>query len=609
MTAGGDLAAETAGSQLWATEARLQVRDLEVRLAGGDDVVSEIAFEIAPGEILGLVGESGSGKSTAALALLAYARRGLVISRGEVLLDGVDVLKISRHAASELRGSKIAYVPQDPSAALNPALRVGTQLRDTLPGRADIDERLAQVLRETRLDDVDGLMRRYPHQLSGGQQQRLVLAMAFAPRPRLIVFDEPTTGLDVSTQRHVLETVQTLCTAYGVAGVFVSHDLAVVGGIAARVGVMYAGRIVELGDTRDVFGAPAHPYTRRLLAAVPSPVRAHVLQGIDGHPPRPGQRPPGCSFASRCEFAAEQCRHTPPPRTEVGTRLVRCLRAAEIGADRAASQVVADRRSPPAADGKLVVTQLTAYYGQTRVLDGVDLNVRRETCMAIVGESGSGKTTLARCLVGLHPGWSGQVLLDGHELAPGRKRSIETLRRIQYVFQNPFTSLNPRKTIAQIVIQPLEHFRAMPFAACHACAVKALGDVSLPPDIMTLFPAELSGGERQRVAIARALVVEPEVLVCDEITSSLDVSVQAVVVELLRRLQREQRLTLIFITHNLALVRTIAQDVAVLNEGHVIEAGPADEVLSNPQTDYTVSLLKAVPVLAHGMSRDPGTAV
>lgn len=587
----------TAGSTGWRSEARLRVRNLEVRLAGGDDVVSEIDFEIAPGEILGLVGESGSGKSTVALALLAYARRGLVIASGEVLVDGADLLRVSSEAAAELRGSTVAYVPQDPSAALNPALRVGTQLRDTLTGHADAGARLAEVLRETRLDTVDGLMRRYPHQLSGGQQQRLVLAMAFAPRPRLIVFDEPTTGLDVSTQRHVLETVRRLCAAYGVAGLFVSHDLAVVGGIAGRVGVMYAGRIVELGDTQEVFGSPAHPYTRRLLAAVPSPVRARVLQGIDGHPPRPGQRPSGCSFAGRCEFAAERCRKVDPPQTAVGTRVVRCLRLAEIGTNRMVDQLAAGPRSPARADDKLVVTRLTAHYGRTRVLHGVDLNVRRETCTAIVGESGSGKTTLARCIVGLHSGWEGRATFDGQELAPGLNRPIETLRRIQYVFQNPFTSLNPRKSIEQILIKPLEHFTSLPFAECHQRATSALKDVALPADVMTLFPAELSGGERQRVAIARALVLEPEVLVCDEITSSLDVSVQAVVVELLRRLQREQRLTMIFITHNLALVRTIAQQVVVLNDGHVVEVGPTDELLSRPKADYTMSLLEAVPVL------------
>ena len=284
--------------------ARLEVSDLEVRIGtAGPDVVSEIGFAVPAGEVLGLVGESGSGKTTVALALLGHARRGLRITGGEVLLDGTDLLRLSPGGLRAARGAKVAYVPQDPSAALNPGQRVGTQLREALqvhPGvTGDQDGRVLEVLREARLDATHELLRRYPHQLSGGQQQRVSLAMAFCCRPSLIVLDEPTTGLDVSTQRHVLETVRSLCRSYGVAAVYVSHDLAVVGGLVSEVAVMYAGRIIEIGPTAKVFGEPLHPYTRGLLAAVPSPLRAEVLTGIEGQPPRPGRRGPGCSFATR----------------------------------------------------------------------------------------------------------------------------------------------------------------------------------------------------------------------------------------------------------------------------------------------------------------------
>ena len=274
--------------------ARLEVRDLDVRIgAAGPDVVSEISFAVPTGEVLGLVGESGSGKTTVALALLGHARRGLRIHGGEVLLDGTDLLRLSPGDLRIARGAKVAYVPQDPAAALSPALRVGAQLREALevhPGTAeDPDGRVLEVMREARLDPTPEMLRRYPHQLSGGQQQRVSLAMAFCCRPSLIVLDEPTTGLDVSTQRHVLETVRSLCRSYGVAAVYVSHDLAVVGGLVSEVAVMYAGRIIEIGPTAKVFGEPLHPYTRGLLAAVPSPLRAEVLTGIEGQPPRPGR--------------------------------------------------------------------------------------------------------------------------------------------------------------------------------------------------------------------------------------------------------------------------------------------------------------------------------
>ena len=583
---------------------RLDVRGLEVRLGRtGPDVVSDVSLTVQAGQVLGLVGESGSGKTTVVLALLGHARRGLSISSGEVRVDGVDLLQLSAAQLRAVRGARVAYVPQDPAAALNPTLRVGTQLNEAIrvhPGAVeDPGGRIREVLQEAHLDASPELLRRYPHQLSGGQQQRVGLAMAFACRPALIVLDEPTTGLDVSTQRHVLDTIRSLCAAYGVAAVYVSHDLAVVGGLVSDVAVMYSGQIIEAGPTAKVFGDPLHPYTRGLLSAVPSPLQATRLTGIDGQPPRPGRRPAGCSFAPRCDYATEECRSQQPEPVLIDARAVRCLRVAQVR-ESSTSVAAALGRAATAADEVPILSlrDVAASHGRRPVLSGVDLDVPAESCVAVVGESGSGKTTLARCIVGLHRNWTGDIRFEGAPLTAGtRDRPRQVLRRVQYIFQNPYTSLNPRKTIGQIVAQPLEQYLRLGYRERSQRTARALADVSLGADFLSRYPDQLSGGERQRVAIARALVVEPDLLVCDEVTSALDVSVQAVIVELLRGLQSEHRIAMIFITHNLALVRSIAQSVVVLRDGAVVESGPVGLVLDRPADPYTARLMQDVPKL------------
>ena len=586
--------------------ARLVVENLKIVLSGtATDVVDEVSFAVGSGEVLGLVGESGSGKTTVALALLGYHRRGLKVAGGKVLLDGQDLLAMSDDELRGVRGAKVSYVPQDPASALNPALTVGLQLKETLGAHRDqsrsrTTDRVAEVLAEASLDASPEFLRRYPHQLSGGQQQRVAIAMAFACRPSLIVLDEPTTGLDVSTQRHVLETIRSLCNSYGVAAVYVSHDLAVVGQLAQQVAVMYAGRLVEIGPTGLIFRAPAHPYTRALLRCVPSQERSEVLEGIEGQAPRPGRRPRGCFFAPRCPDVLPVCGESPPPVISLaaGTQLVRCVRAGET-ASGGRARIVQAGHARGTSTGELEVRELSARYGNRQVLFGVDVVVGPEECVAIVGESGSGKTTLARCVVGLHDNWTGDVNFCGEPLTRGvRRRTKGSLQRIQYVFQNPHTSLNPRKTVGQIVEQPLEHFSNLSPRERERRVVAVLEDVSLNRDFLTRYPDQLSGGERQRVALARALVVEPELLVCDEVTSALDVSVQAIIIELLRRLQRERNLAMLFITHNLALVRSVAQTVVVLSEGSVVEQGPVEEVLDRPRNEYTIRLLEDIPKLA-----------
>jgi len=582
------------------TALRLSVRDLRVSFTddAGSDVVDEVSFDVAAGEVLGLVGESGSGKTTVALALLGHARRGLTITSGRVLIDGRDLLSVSSRELRILRGSKVAYVPQDPGSALNPTLRVGTQLEEAMkahPGAvADIESRIDELFEQVHLPTHTGILQRYPHQLSGGQQQRVMLAMAFSCRPGLIVMDEPTTGLDVTTQRHVLDTVRNLCSTYGVAAVYVSHDLAVVSELVSSVAIMYSGRIVELGRTERVFGEPVHPYTRGLLAAVPSPDRSEVLKGIEGQPPRPGHRPKGCNFAPRCQMRVAQCVEA-PPLVSVSLRDVRCWRAGETASlGTVASEAIPVRDVSGATI--LDVANLSANYGRNEVLHNISFRVPADSCVAVVGESGSGKTTLARTIVGLHSNSTGNIEFGGATLASGMKhRTKEELRRIQYIFQSPYNSLNPRKTVGQIISQPLEHFFDFTRAERDDRISAALRDASLSDEFIYRHPHELSGGERQRVAIARALVVDPELLVCDEITSALDVSVQAAIVELLRRLQSERQLAMIFITHNLALVRSIAQSVVVLAEGTVVESGLVEDVLERPQHAYTMRLMADIP--------------
>jgi peptide/nickel transport system ATP-binding protein len=583
----------------------VSVEHLRIEVAqSGTDIVDDVSFAIGPGEVLGLVGESGSGKTTVGLALLGHARRGVRLASGSVRIGDIDVLKLPEDQRRPLRGRVVSYVPQDPAAALNPALRIGTQLREVLEthnfgsSNGERSARIAEMMREVALPDDAAYLRRYPHQLSGGQQQRVGLAMAFACRPRVIVLDEPTTGLDVTTQAHVLSTVRDLAAAHGVASLYVTHDLAVVANLATRVAVMYAGRLVELGTAEELFANAAHPYTRRLVGAIPHLAGTRRLVGIPGRAPAPGSRPKGCFFAPRCTFVQEDCQAALPPMIPVSDdHSVRCLHADQVLSRPSIHAGEAEEVPARSGDSVLSLKGVSAGYRGLVVVHDVDLEVRPQECLALVGESGSGKTTLARTIAGLHGERTGTVELRGRQLEPiARNRPREARRELQYIFQNPYGSLNPRRTIGQIVAQPLEVF-GVGGKEAHQRVAEMLQRVALTAAYAERYPDQLSGGERQRVAIARALVSRPAVLICDEVTSALDVSVQAAIVELLGQLQQELGLAMVFVTHNLPLVRSIAHRVAVMSGGRIVELGHVDEVLQSPSDEYTKRLLEDTPAL------------
>ncbi|CAI8709462.1 dipeptide ABC transporter ATP-binding protein [Pseudomonas sp. IT-P4] len=585
----------------------LQVRDLRVELPGQIDVLSGVSFSLERGEILGLVGESGSGKTTLATALLAHARRGARIVDGEVEVSGQSLLTLEGEDLRRARGSLIGYVAQDPATALNPALRIGSLLRETLGAhqieldRAAQQQRIVETLRDVGLPDDAQFLRRFPHQLSGGQQQRVMLALAFVLRPALIVLDEPTTALDVTTQAHILATLRRLCKSLGIAAVYVSHDLAVIKDLVDRVMVMYAGRIVEVAQREVLFRQPAHPYTRGLLAAIPDVAQRRDLPAIAGHAPAPGQRPQGCAFAPRCPRRVAACSVLEPQLQALSSQQrVACLAPHHQPLQRVAQASVAPVSDLVERTPLLQIKDLNVAYDR-QVLFDVSLQVAAGECLALVGESGSGKTSLARAVAGLGENAEGELLYAGGLLSlSARQRDGAQRHQIQYIFQNPYRALNPRQSVFQTLSAPLEHFFGIKGAAARERVHAVLKRVSLPASVADLYPHSLSGGERQRVAIARALVCEPRLLICDEITSALDVSVQASILALLRQLQGEG-LTLLFVTHDLGVVRAIADRVLVLKSGRVVEQGRVDEVLDLPQAAYTRTLLENSPTLAGGV--------
>jgi peptide/nickel transport system ATP-binding protein len=588
----------------------IRVEHLSLELQTGEPVVEDVSFSVNRGQILGLVGESGSGKTTTALSLLGYTRRGVQVRGGTVEVGGQVVTGRDQQSLRRLRGKVISYVPQDPGGALNPSLRVGDAIMDVLRahrGEAASAESVRAALARVELGSDPHFSDRYPHQLSGGQQQRVTIAMASVCEPPVAVLDEPTTGLDVLTQDRILRELARLRDEDGMAMVYVSHDLAVVARMADRIVVMYAGRVVEDGPADEVIIRPRHPYTRALVSAIPDFRRPRSLRGIPGVSVGVGEWPGGCAFAPRCAHQVDRCRERVPALEDaVAGHAVRCLRWQDLTLAEPAPRSGRTTAEPATAEGPLLeVDRLEADYrsggGRRLAVQSVSFAIEAGRCVALVGESGSGKTTIGRCIAGLHVPSGGRISFAGRPVeGSARSRPLDVRRRIQIVFQNPFESLNPRHRVSSSIERPLRVLRKLSRSEAQREVGELLDRVRLPRRLGERFPVELSGGERQRVAVARALAAKPDLLICDEVTSALDVSVQAAVLELLQELQRDLRLSMLFITHNLGVVACVADTVLVMDRGSLCETGPVGDVLATPRNDYTRRLLSAAPSLPDG---------
>ena len=600
-----------------ATLPALELRDLDVvyRVRGHDRrVLRGVSFEVQRGESYGLVGESGCGKSTAALAIVRYLARNGRVSGGSVSVAGQDVLRLGRSRLREYRARTVSMVYQNPGAALNPSIRVGAQVAEAftvlgVPAK-EAAERTREALARVQIADPDSVMRRYPHQLSGGMQQRAVIAMALAKDPALLILDEPTTGLDATVEAEVLDLVAQLQAELHTSVLFISHNLGVISKMCSRVGVLYAGRLVEEGPVQTVLQDPRHPYTVGLLRCIPrGGVRKDHgrLDTIPGFLPALGADLPGCVFADRCALADQRCHAEEPPLVPVTAgHESRCWyheRARDLPRAEAADLDLprVDRTVEPVVE----LSDLTKVFRQrghdVHALTEVSAAVWAGETLGLVGESGSGKTTLARTLLGIVPPTRGAATLDGTLLPPRyQKRSHEELRALQIVFQNPDSALNRRHSVRRILLRSLKKLAGASGREAAERVADLASRVRLTERTLTQKPVQLSGGLKQRVAIARAFAGDPKLVVCDEPTSALDVSVQAAILNLLVELQAEKRVSYLFISHDLGVVRYISDRIAVLYLGRVQELGPADVVFEGPHHPYTEALLSAVPTLDGG---------
>lgn len=575
----------------------LSLSGLQVATAGGVAVIDDITLSLPAGEIVAVVGESGSGKTTLGLAALGWVGDGLGVTAGHVHVDDASLFELTERQLGLVRGTRISYVAQHPGSALNPALRIGAQLRTVIRAHhRGLDDRelatdIEGVLEEVSLPASPDLLRRYPHQLSGGQQQRVTLAIALACRPDVIVLDEPTSDLDAVTRSQVIGTIRQLSRSRSLAVLCISHDLTLVSSLADQVAVMYAGSVVEQGPVGDVLARPAHPYTRHLVAAWPDRNGRRRMVGLDGIVPVPGRRPSGCRFAPRCELAHADCVASQPLLVAVADRRqVRCVEPFAVPPSLEASdrplRTVSGRSEPV-----LRLRRVSAAYRGVDVLHDVTIDVGRGEWLALVGGSGAGKTTLLRTIAGLHREFTGTVELDGVALRGViRDRQRNQRQAIQAVFQHPFESFNPRRTIGDSVSRPLLIGGSTRSRARHD--VHALLErVGLDASLRHRYPSQLSGGELQRAAVARALAGRPRVLLCDEVTSSLDTLVQASIVGLLAGLRADLGLSIVFVTHDLAVVASVAERTAVMWEGRIVEAGETSRLFREARHPHTRALL------------------
>jgi peptide/nickel transport system ATP-binding protein len=608
----------------------LVLQDLRVSIAGSEHLlmpVDGISIEVPAGQCVTLLGESGCGKSLTALAVMRLLPEGVKVAGGEVTLDGETLLDLPERLMRGVRGGRLAMIFQEPMTSLNPVLTINTQICESLKVHRGLTGASAGVEAE-RLMELVGLpadrLTAYPFQLSGGERQRALIAMMLAGDPTVLVADEPTTALDVTVQAQILRLIKSLQQERGMGLLLITHDLDVARDMADRVAVMYAGQIVEWASREQLYGAALHPYTQRLFQVLPSiDRRGERLAQIPGMVPAPGTEIAGCRFADRCPEVAERCRIEPPVLRELMPgHWVRCslanasvkgppedsVQREEIGSRERATQRPIMELRDLAVHFPIRKGLLQRVAGYAKAVDGVSLSIQPGETLALVGESGCGKTTLARAALRLIEPTAGQVILAGEDIS---HLDGEALRRkrglMQIVFQDPFSSLNPRMRVGEIIAEGLAALRPELVGRARLTRVtELLEQVGLPRDAFSRYPHEFSGGQRQRIAIARTLVVEPQLLICDEPTSALDVSVQAQILNLLADLQKARGLAYLFITHNLAVVGYLADRIAVMYRGRIVEEGEAASLMSTPAHPYTRMLIESAPGRGMGTSLEKG---
>jgi peptide/nickel transport system ATP-binding protein len=594
---------------------------------GDVEAVRQVNFEVHRATTFGVVGESGCGKSTVAFGIVGFLGPNGKIVGGSIKFQGRELVGRSEAELRKLRGDQIAMVYQDPMQALNPSVPIGEQLAEVLTTHRGISkkeawDRSVDMLNRVYMPDAANVMNRYPHQISGGQQQRVVIAMALLNDPALLIMDEPTTALDVTVEAVVLDLIEDLKRDFDTAIVYITHDLGVVARVCDFVGVMYAGEMVEAGPVEAIYGRSYHPYTQGLMRCVPklgTTKESSILYPIRGRVPAPKDRPKdACIFAPRCDYATDRCRTERPLQREIEAgHKARCFYVEEIDPSAWQPPEGLVPEWAPAAEGEagplLEVRDLKTYYQQesksllslvglgekmrVKAVDDVSISVPAAKTLGVVGESGCGKSTLAKTIVGLESPTDGRVEFLGFDISvPVSKRDLNLIRELQMVFQNPDSTMNPSYTVGQQISRPLRRFKTVPPGQINDEVTRLLNAVRLDGSYYQRLPRQLSGGEKQRVGIARAFASRPELVLCDEPVSALDVSVQAAVLNLLLEIQREHGTTMMFIAHDLSVVRFFSDYVAVMYLGHIVEVGPAEAIYAPPYHPYTEALLSAVPI-------------
>ena len=581
-------------------------------------ILRNVTTNIKKGETVGIVGESGSGKSTLALAMMGYVKHGLFTMSGECLFNSLNLLDLSNNELEKIRGRKIAMIPQNAGQSLTPNLKIGYQIEEALKLHTNLNEnerknRISELLNNVRLPSPDVMALRYPHELSGGQQQRVAVAMALAGNPELLLLDEPTTGLDVTTQAHVLELLKDITKDTGTSMVYVSHDLGAIAQVCDRVIVMYAGEIVLEGPVRKILKEPIHPYTNGLLKSIPKLSLEGLPESMPGAQPQPGHIGEGCSFYDRCNISDEKCKTKTPDLeflSEIDTS-VRCFNYKKVIINQNKNIQLKNLDEKNIENNEILsLSDVSISYAKQSFLDqlfnkltdsnptvkDINININKGETIALVGESGSGKSTILKSIAGLLKTKDGNInFAQNRKLSEDLKnRSSDDLRAIQLIFQNPDESLNPNHTVEQILSQPLKLYFGLKEDKLKKNIIELLEKVRLGEFYMTRYPRHLSGGEKQRIAVARAFAAKPEIILCDEVTSALDVSVQAAVLDLLKKLKDDFGTTYIFVSHDLAVVKAISDRVAVLYQGRLCEIGPSKNVYKFPSHPYTEVLLGAV---------------